>query len=379
MSRLKFKLKIERNDLKGTKGPCLVIVNHAAAIDFMPICTAIKRRVHFVISKSFYQSLPIKSMLDSCKVIPKNQFQTSITDMRKMKSALDDNKLPLVIYPAGLMTANGINTPMPDATGKSLKWFNQDVYVANLRGSYFANPKWGKGLRKGQIRLQIYKLLDKEQLKEMDGDKLQQLVKEHLSYDEYAIQKQEKVAYKGGDNIDGLQNVLFKCPHCKKEFSFVASNKNVLTCESCGYSVKANKYGLLEQNGEIPLYYDTPSEWYRFIEKTLAEELEKDENFTLSDHAEIRKINHKKHKYMPAGSCEITLDSKKFTIDGTVDGQPFQNHFPTTMYPTLPIKPGKYFEIQDGQEIYRIILDNPKQTIKWIAALEYYSKTQKQK
>ena len=70
----------------------------------------------------------------------------------------------------------------------------------------------------------------------MDGDKLQQLVKEHLSYDEYAIQKQEKVAYKGGDNIDGLQNVLFKSPHCKKEFSFAASNKNVLTCESCGYS-----------------------------------------------------------------------------------------------------------------------------------------------
>ena len=82
---------------------------------------------------------------------------------------------------------------------------------------------------------------------------------------------------------------------------------------------------------------------------------------------------------MPVGSCEITLDSKKFTLDGTVDGQPFQNSFPTTMYPTLPLKPGKYFEIQDGQEIYRIMLDNPKQAVKWIAALEYYSKTQKQK
>jgi 1-acyl-sn-glycerol-3-phosphate acyltransferase len=377
VSKLKFNLKIERNELKGTKGPCLIIVNHAAAIDFMPVCTAIKRRTHFVISKSFYQALSIKPMLDTVRVIPKNQFQTSIADMRKMKSALDDNKLPLVIYPAGLMTANGINTPMPDSTGKVLKWFNQDVYVARLRGSYLTNPKWGKGWRKGKIRLEIYKLFDKETLKTMDGDKVLKIAEEHLSYDEYAIQKQEMVAYKGGDKIAGLENVLFVCPHCGAEFSFTASTENTLTCEKCGYSVKANKYGLLEQNGDIPLYYDTASDWYRFIEKTLAKELEDNPDFLLTDDAEIYKINDKKHKYEPAGKCKITLNSKEFTLDGELNGTPFKNSFPTTMYPTLPIKPGQYFEIQDGQEIYRIMLSNGKKAIKWIASLEYFHKNPK--
>ena len=316
-------------------------------------------------------------MLDMVRVIPKNQFQTSIADMRKMKAALDDNKLPLVIYPAGLMTANGINTPMPDSTGKVLKWFNQDVYVARLRGSYLTNPKWGKGWRKGKIRLEIYKLFDKETLKTMDGDQVLKIAEEHLSYDEYAIQKHEMVAYKGGDKIAGLENVLFVCPHCGAEFSFTAPTENTLTCASCGYSVKANEYGLLEQNGDISLYYDSPSDWYRFIENTLAKELEDNPDFLLSDDAEIYKINDKKHKYEPAGKCKIMLNSQEFTLDGELNGAPFKNSFPTTMYPTLPIKPGYHFEIQDGQEIYRIMLSDGKKAIKWIASLEYFHKTYK--
>lgn len=372
VSKVKFNLKIERNDLKGTKGPCVIIVNHAAAIDFMPVCAAIKRRTHFVISKSFYQALPIKSWLDMCRVIPKNQFQTSIENMRKMKAAVEENKMPLVIYPAGLMTANGMNTPMPDSTGKVLKWFNQDVYVAHLRGSYLTNPKWGKGLRKGQIRLNLFKFMDAETLRRTDGAEVQKRVEEILAYDEYAVQQKEMIPYKGGEKISGLENVLFRCPHCNAEFSFNSVAPDTLTCSNCGYSVKANKYGLLEQNGDIPLYFSSPSEWYRNIEKTFAAELDNDNDFILSQSAEIYKINDKKHKYEPAGKCYVTLDKDKLSLIGEIDGKPYDNSFPTSMYPTLPVKPGSWFEIQDGQEVYRIMLDDGKQTIKWIAALEYF-------
>ena len=98
----KLSLKIGKNEVKGKKGGFVIIANHGSSIDFMPLCVALKRRAHFVISNAFYSSLHIQPLLNSVGVIPKNQFQTSVSEMRAMKSVLE-NEMPLVLYPAGLM------------------------------------------------------------------------------------------------------------------------------------------------------------------------------------------------------------------------------------------------------------------------------------
>jgi len=74
--------------------------------------------------------MSINPILKKCGVIPKQQFQTAMEDLKKMKAVIDNN-MPLVIYPAGLMSEDGIATKIPKGTGKLLKWFNCDVYVAN--------------------------------------------------------------------------------------------------------------------------------------------------------------------------------------------------------------------------------------------------------
>ena len=66
-----------------------------------------------------------------------------------MKEVVDNN-MPLTIYPAGLMSEQGIATPIPDSTGKFLKWLKQDVYIAKIRGTYLTKPKWSKVRRKGK-------------------------------------------------------------------------------------------------------------------------------------------------------------------------------------------------------------------------------------
>ena len=76
-------------------------------------------------------------------VIPKQQFQTTVTDMKNMKAVVEAGQ-PLVIYPAGLMCEDGLSTPVPKATYKFLKWMNVDVYMARTEGSYFVMPKWSK-------------------------------------------------------------------------------------------------------------------------------------------------------------------------------------------------------------------------------------------
>lgn len=371
--KFKLGLKIERNDLKQhkSKDAFVVLSKHAAAIDFMPACVAIKRRVHFIISNSFYAVNPIKPLLKAVKVIPKNQFQTAVSDLRKMKAALD-NDMPLVLYPAGLMTENGVGTPIPAATGKSLKWFNRDVYIIDIKGSYLTNPKWGKGWRKGKIRLSLYKLYDAATVAATPDDELQRKIEEVLGFDEYATQKQDKIPFKGADNINGLQNVLFRCPVCGGEHTLVSDGNSVLTCEKCGYSVRANRYGLLEQNGNAPLVFDSPADWYFHCYDRLKAELDANPGYTLSCEAEIHQVNDGERRYEPVGKATVSMDERAITINGTINSQPFNKAFSTVRYPILPFKPGVHFEVQDGQTIYRIVPADGKPITKWITALKIF-------
>ena len=163
VSTLVFHRKMLRNEIRHIKGPFVVIANHQCAYDFVNLIGATDRPMSFVLSNSFYHSLPIQGILDRLGVIPKQQFQTSIREMRKIRSVIEHGQ-PLVIYPAGLMCEDGLSTPIPPATYKFLKWLGVDVYVARTSGAYFAMPKWTKGFRPGRTYMDIYKLFSKEEL-----------------------------------------------------------------------------------------------------------------------------------------------------------------------------------------------------------------------
>lgn len=375
MTKFKFKLKVLRNETLTAKKPYVLIANHASAIDFMSVCACLKGRAHYVISNSFYESLSIHPFLKACAVIPKNQFQTTIVDLKKMKRVID-NDMPLVIYPAGMMPEDGASTPIPLSTGKALKWLNADVYVAYSTGSYFTKPKWGKKFRSGKITIDIYKLYDRETLVNTADDEVQLAVEKHLYFDEYAVQETALVPYKKGNLIEGLENVLFKCPECGKEFTFETKH-DTMTCKNCNYSVKADKYGLLNLNSGSKLYFNLVSKWAKHNEKLLIDEITSNPNFNLTGKGIIKQVNHKKHKYLPVGDCLITLDKDKFTMSGVIGDKPISKEFSTSLYPTMPFSPGKYFELQDGTDVYRIELLDGKQTIKWAVALKIFYRLKK--
>ena len=80
-----FRRKFIRNEIRKVKGPYVVIANHQAALDFVNVIGATPRRMSFVISKSFYSTLPIQGILKKMSVIPKQQFQTAADDLKKME------------------------------------------------------------------------------------------------------------------------------------------------------------------------------------------------------------------------------------------------------------------------------------------------------
>lgn len=369
MCKFVYNLKVERNELEGKGGRCVIIANHESIIDVLPAYAVVPPKTHFVVSKAMMQSLPIAPLMEMCGAIDKNQFQTSALDMRRMRAVLDHDE-PLMIYPAGLMTESGTSTPIPLATAKVLKWFKADVYVARVNGTYLTNPKWARVKRKGQISMELYKLASEEEFAALSDEEAAALVIDHLSFDAYRHNEQKKIYYKNGDNVEGLEHVLYKCPKCGGEFTIWVRGRTKLCCEACGYIVKSDNYGILSPVGSTELVYKYPSDWHAYIEESVYEFVKEHPNFYYETHAEIHAINEKKHRYEKIGEGMIGFDFDKFVMEGVSRGREFTEVIPTQSFPILPFRPGDYFEIQHGEQIYRIIPDNPGIVMKWIFTLK---------
>lgn len=369
LSKFMFKVKVTKNEVRGKKGSYVIIANHEASIDFIALAAAVKRRINFVISNSFYQSLNIQPLIKACGVIPKQQFQTRTSDLKSMKRVVENGGV-LGIYPAGLMSENGVSTAIPKASGKLLKWLDSDVYVAYISGTYLTSPKWSDTRRKGKVKLSITKLLSAEEIKNMDVENITNLVEEKLRYNAYETQEKERVIYKHGDNIEGLEKVLYKCPKCGSEFSIKSKSKNILECNTCGNEAKSDKYGFIEKVKESDVIYKYPNEWYDYIQEHVLEEVKNNPNYFIQSHAKIKMIDYKKHKFVFVGDANIKLDKEKFTISGNMNGEEVFKEVSIATFPMLPFKPGVHFEIQDGMDIYRIILDKSEEVMKWVMSLK---------
>lgn len=371
VAKLVFGRRFIRNELKNAEGPLVVIANHEAALDFVNIIGATSRPMSFVISNSFYNSLPVNGILKRLAVIPKQQFQTTVHDMRRIKSVIDNGEI-LVIYPAGLMCEDGLSTPIPRATYKFLKWLGADVYVARTTGSYFVMPKWTSGMRSGKTFLDIYKLFSKDELKRLKLSEIKESADKALLFDAYAEQEERLVKYRDADNLEGLENVLYECPECGTEFSIQVRDKNSLYCTDCGFKETADEYSFLHNTGHRGREIRHVSEWSRLIYSRLKEKIRADENYSLSAETKIQMIDFNKHKFTEVGFGEIKLSRHAFNLSGIVNGEKVQLSVSPANLPTLPFGPGKYLEIQHGDDIYRCVLSNGRLVMKFINALKIF-------
>ena len=363
-----FHLKMGCNDIKNKEGAYLVIANHQCALDFANLICATKRPMTFVLSKSFFSTLPITGALKKLGVIPKQQFQTTVADMKNMKAVVDAGQ-PLAIYPAGLMCEDGLSTPVPKATYKFLKWMNVDVYMARTEGTYFVMPKWSKKLRPGRTTMDVTLLFTKEELAALSLDEIKARTDAVLLYDAYREQEKTPRRYTGCNDIRGLENVLYMCPSCGKEHTMAVRDKSVITCAHCGFTQKMDDYGFFHcEDQEKEIRY--VSEWSRLIYRDMARKLEADNTMQMQAEVFFRIVDNKKHKMVDAGEGTILLKRGSITLAGNIWGEETVLEVSIMGVPALPFSPGKYLEVQHGEDIYRCVFKDGRPVMKFINMLK---------
>ncbi len=371
VSKLAFKRKMLRNEIRGKNGPFVIIANHEAALDFVNLIGATRTPMTFVVSNSFYSTLPLKGAMDRIGVIPKQQFQTSLRDLTKMRRVVEEGRI-LVIYPAGLMCEDGRSTPIPAATYEFLKWLKTDVYMARTSGTYFTMPKWSKGIRRGKTFMDIYKLFDKEEITSLDISEIKERCDKALDFDAYREQEILQVRYSHNDHIDGLENVLYMCPNCHTEFTMHVVDHNTLLCHKCGYAEKSDELAFLHKvsrDGDEIRYVST---WSKRIYNYLKRQIIRGEITELSSKVEIHMLPPDKSKFTPVGEGELRLTRDRLYLKGTANGEPLDLALQTINFASLPFSPGKNLEVQHGDLIYRCYPENGKLVMKFINMIKIF-------
>ncbi len=371
-----FQRKYLRNEVKDKDGAMVIIGNHEAALDFATVVGATKRHMTFVVSDSFYNTLPFRKWMEMVGVIPKQQFQTTITEICKMRSTIKRGDI-LMFYPAGLMSEDGLSTPFPAQSYKFLQYLGADVYAARTAGTYFCTPKWSKKIRPGRTYMDIYKIIDKDELQELTEEQIKERVDGALLFDAYREQEKHMVKYLGGDNVEGLESVLYICPHCNAEFTIKVKNKNTLYCTECGFAHNSDKYGFLHNSGNVGDEIRYVSDWSSIIHKRVGEMIDSGEIVDISAKTKIQTIAYEKKKYVDVGYGTITVTPEKFILEGEINGKETKIEVPLNSFASIPFKPGCRIEIQHNKTSYRCVLDDGKLATKIVNVVEtYYERIQ---
>ena len=270
------------------------------------------------------------------------------------------------------MCEDGLSTPIPKATYKFLKWLNADVYAARTSGTYFAMPKWSKKMRPGRTYLDVYKLFTQDELKNASIEEIERKTNEALLFDAYRDQEKLKVKYKGADNIEGLENVLYMCPHCKNEFCMSIIDKNRIRCDKCGWEQECDEYAFLHNKCGLGQELRYVSDWSKLIYQELKKKISCGIEDVITSKTEIFMIDYEKHKFVKVGDGILTLDKHNFTINGRINGDDKLICIPITNIPTLPFGPGKYLEVQHGDDIYRCAPENGRLVMKYINMVKIF-------
>ena len=293
---------ISDGSLKRIKPPYVVVANHSGFADVGGlIVAAYPNCINFVISLTQIVKWPkaIKYM----GILPKKQFAVDTSLIRDIKYVLDCNRA-VAIYPEGKLSVVGTPNIIKPNIAKLIKMLKVPVVTVRFDGSYLHKPRWAKNKRFVPLKMTVNVAANDEEIKTLSVEEIHKRIVDNLAYDDYAYQLENKIEIDAPDLVEGLEGILYKCPHCEEEFA-MTSKGNALTCAKCGATVTQNKYGQLEGGR-----FEKITDWYAWETDCVCKELTAPD-YRLSARFRAEKLVGK--DYVDMGEAEITHDHTGIT------------------------------------------------------------------
>ena len=317
------KPKMRKVNMKGVKPPYILLGNHNAFLDIQMLSVInFPHLMNYVIAIDGF--LGREMFLRHIGGICKRKFTTDTKLVEHIETVIK-NKHILAMFPEARYSLCGTTAIIPKSLARLCKHLNVPVVTLIMHGHHINSPFWNLHNRKIKgIEAELKCLITKEELQDMSIDEIDERIQHEFIYDEYAWQKKNKipVTYKG--RAEGLHKVLYKCPHCDKEY-YMSSKGHTLKCDACGKTWDYSIYGELTGDDGVTEFSHIP-DWYEWERDEVRKEVEAG---TYHFESEVHIDLLPKDKFIPLGKGKLVHDLDGFKLTGIHKDQPYEVVLPS--------------------------------------------------
>jgi len=325
----RFSYHAEGLEKIGKKEPCLILMNHSSFVD-MKIASRIffPRRYGIVCTSDSFVGFGMSLLMRLIGCIPTQKFVTDVGLIKDMEYLLKKKKCSILMYPEASYSFDGTATTLPRKMGVLMKKLGVPVVTVITQGAFTREPLYNCLQRRDvKVRAEVRVLATAEELKTLSVAELDARLDEAFSFDNFRWQQENNIPVAEPFRADGLNRILYKCPHCDAEGKTVGEGIT-LTCQNCGKEYTLTEYGYLEAKDGDAAFTHIP-DWYRWEREQVRKALE-DGTYKLDTDVEIGVMVDFGAIYM-VGDGHLTHTVDGFTLTGC-DGQLNYTQGPLSCY-----------------------------------------------
>lgn len=361
-----IKLKTTNKVKDELVSPSIVLCNHGSFIDFYYAeSLLLKYAPNYIVARLYFYDKRLGWLLRNVGSFPKSMFQADYESTKNCIRVLKEGRI-LTMMPEARLSTVGRFEDIQDRTFSFLKKSNVPVYTVKINGDYLADPKWGKGFRRGAlVEAELDILFTPEQLEEMTLEEIQQKTEERLRYDELEwLKTKPSLRYRSKRMAEGLENILTVCPNCGAKYSII-TKKNEISCEKCGKLCEIDDRYAFDPEFKFRSF----AQWYDWQFELLKVEILENENYSLLSEVELR-LPSKNGQSLTrsAGHGVCTLDRNGLKYVGSRDGEDWEILIPLTRIYRLLFGAGQNFEVYNDSEILFFVPKELRSAVDWYMA-----------
>ena len=328
----RFRYTSEGMEKVGRNESCLILMNHSCFLDLQIASTILYPRPYNIIctADGFVGLGGLMAWaMRTIGCVPTRKFVTDLTLVQDMVYCLKDLKTSVLMYPEASYSFDGTCTALPRKMGVLLKKLDVPVVMIETFGAFSRNPLYNElQVRKSvPVSAKVRLLYSREDLKEKSVKELSDGLDAAFSFDQFRWQKENGIKITDGFRADGLERILYKCPHCGMEGELTGKGTG-LTCRHCGRHWELTPIGDLAASEGETGFAHIP-DWYRWEREQVRRELA-DGTYRLDIDVDIAMMVDFKAIYK-VGQGRLTHDREGFTLTGC-DGRLRYTQKPTASY-----------------------------------------------
>ncbi len=326
--------KIEKVNMEGLKPPYIVLSNHTQFADFLVSFRA-TRPYNFNNIATFDGFVGLAKIMEKLGCACHRKFTTDISLVRAVHKVLHDYKDILYMYPEARYTNAGTTALIPDVVGKLVKKNKVPLVIMIHHGNYLNAPFWDfRQYRKVPFRATMKQVLTAQQVQDMTVEEINEVIHREMSYDDYKWQKENNIKITEDFRADGLNKILYQCPHCMTEGKMVGKGIH-LSCEKCGKVWEMTELGEMKAlDGETE--FSHIPDWYEWERQNVRKEL-LDGTYKYEDDVKVYSLPG--IEFIDIGSAHVTHDLENgFILTGKYNGNEYRIQRSTKSLYTLHIE-----------------------------------------